>query len=160
MKCVGITKDGSRCSRNSKYHQELLRGCTFGVCHQHRNPRLITNWDRAIRNKTTRDSPPQEISNWLTNFYEHWEVTHDIAASTRFASATYSLNQTICNYEMKFEMYIESLFKDTRVREPCTICYKENSVFNTMSCDHPFCKDCIREWMTRSATCPVCRTIL
>ena len=61
---------------------------------------------------------------------------------------------------MKFEMYIESLFKDTRVREPCTICYKENSVFNTMSCDHPFCKDCIREWMTRSATCPVCRTIL
>ena len=160
MKCVGITKDGSRCSRNAKYHQEIIRGCNFGVCHQHRTPRLVTNWDRAVRNKTARDSPPLEIANWLTNFYEHWQKTYDIAASTRFASATYLLNQSTCNYEMKYEIYIESLFKDTRVRDPCTICYRENGVFNTQVCDHPFCKDCIRKWMERSATCPVCRTIL
>tara|TARA_R110000851_G_scaffold159236_3_gene302487 strand:+ start:594 stop:1076 length:483 start_codon:yes stop_codon:yes gene_type:complete len=160
MKCLGITKGGSRCSRRPKYEHEFTRGCTTNVCYQHRSPRIITDWDRAIRNGSARDRPPQEIDNWLENFYEHWNKTNDIAASTRFASATYSLNATVCNYEMKYEIYVESVFKDTRVREPCNVCYKESGVFNTVSCDHPFCKDCIREWMTRSATCPVCRTIL
>ena len=142
MKCLGITKGGSRCSRRPKYEHEFTRGCTTNVCYQHRSPHIITDWDRAIRNGSARDRPPQEIDNWLENFYEHWNKTNDIAASTRFASATYSLNATVCNYEMKYEIYVES------------------GVFNTVSCDHPFCKDCIREWMTRSATCPVCRTIL
>lgn len=160
MKCYAITKNKTRCSRNQKYTQEIGRGCNLGVCSQHRTTRILADWSTNIKNKTNIDPPPGDVGNWLQNFHEYWNITRDIIGSTRFASATYSLNSTVCNYNMKYEMYIESLFKDNRVREPCTICYRDNSVFNTTVCDHPFCKDCIKEWMTRSSTCPVCRTIL
>ena len=160
MKCLGITKDGTRCSRTVKFMQEIDRGCSLGVCYQHRTPRIVAQWEKHIGNKTQRDPTPEPIADWLYNFYQHWNKTKNVAGSSKFASATYTLNSTNYNYEMKYEMFIESLFKDYRAREPCTICYRTNQVYKTVECDHSFCKECIRKWMSRASTCPVCRTIL
>lgn len=42
----------------------------------------------------------------------------------------------------------------------CSICYEkyyENSNISTLSCDHCFHTDCIKNWGKRKNNCPICR---
>jgi hypothetical protein len=41
--------------------------------------------------------------------------------------------------------------------EHCTICYCEFTKPIKLSCSHIFCYECIRTWLDREVTCPICR---
>ena len=42
----------------------------------------------------------------------------------------------------------------------CTVCYEDYAVGDRVSklpCSHMFCIACVRQWLRRNGTCPVCR---
>ena len=41
--------------------------------------------------------------------------------------------------------------------ETCSICYEVKAQEKTLCCGHSYCKCCINNWLTRNATCPICR---
>uniref|UniRef100_A0A915ESQ6 RING-type domain-containing protein n=1 Tax=Ditylenchus dipsaci TaxID=166011 RepID=A0A915ESQ6_9BILA len=41
--------------------------------------------------------------------------------------------------------------------EHCTICYGDFGSPIKLNCNHIFCSDCIRTWLDREVTCPICR---
>eukprot|EP01080_Neovahlkampfia_damariscottae_P000991 gene991-9897_t len=42
--------------------------------------------------------------------------------------------------------------------EDCTICMEKiNELATINGCEHQFCFDCIKQWSTKSNTCPLCR---
>jgi len=44
--------------------------------------------------------------------------------------------------------------------EHCTICFGEFTAPIKLNCGHIFCSDCIRTWLDREVTCPICRAIV
>jgi hypothetical protein len=43
----------------------------------------------------------------------------------------------------------------------CPICMEDNSDNIKLNCQHIFCKDCIKTWLSeQSNTCPICRIIV
>jgi hypothetical protein len=52
----------------------------------------------------------------------------------------------------------EVLIEDSNLE--CSIClnkFSDNNKGYELKCEHIFHKDCIKEWMERSKTCPICR---
>ena len=41
----------------------------------------------------------------------------------------------------------------------CGVCYDKKSLIK-MNCSHSFCSDCISEWIKKSNTCPMCRSVI
>jgi SNF2 family DNA or RNA helicase len=41
--------------------------------------------------------------------------------------------------------------------DKCTICDEQCTEFCVLPCEHEFCPSCVRQWQTRSDTCPMCR---
>ena len=42
-------------------------------------------------------------------------------------------------------------------KNQCPICYKNMRLTNFDSCQHKFCKKCLKKWEKYSNTCPLCR---
>ena len=96
----------------------------------------------------------------LNNFYEAWHNTNNISISTRFASGTYNVNDIVDKYDTKWDIYINTLLSKQVCSDPCSICFEEDNIFSTEQCGHPICTGCMKQWMVRAVTCPVCRTFL
>ena len=158
--CYGVTKSGSRCSYHARYTINIARA-DFPVCKKHQAPNLLSKWDKEIKRNGPRD-PPDEIIGWLNNFYEAWNNTHNIAVSTRFASETFNLGSSthLDKYDTKWDIYINTLLSKQGCSEPCSICFEDDNTFTTAECRHPVCVGCMKQWMSRAVTCPVCRTFL
>lgn len=78
-------------------------------------------------------------------------------ATTTICQGHYK-NGDPCRYKAKREGYCLLHFKEKE--EDCAICYgkiakREKIILN---CDHIFCENCIREWLSRKNSCPFCRT--
>ncbi len=58
-----------------------------------------------------------------------------------------------CKKRKRGESYCWIHYKD------CSICYNEINDKTTLGCNHSFCKECIYRWITKSGTCPMCRTM-
>lgn len=62
-----------------------------------------------------------------------------------------------------YETYGEAIIKDYIEKhkyatdEICNICLESNNMLRT-DCNHIYCEECLEKWMTRSNTCPVCRS--
>lgn len=112
----------------------------------------------------------------------HKALWKQATAQLRFAEALLAELKTLRNtgetYRKRFEEFItlrnkirENLFArpynalqvtQEQVDEDaaCSICLKNYQVDETISelpCKHTFDTECIKEWLNRSATCPVCR---
>jgi len=158
QQCNGVTNAGTRCSYNARYTVNIARA-QFPVCKKHQAPNLLSRWDKEIKKNGPRDPPPA-IMNWLNNFYEAWDRTHNISVSTRFASSIFSSNEHMHSHDKKWDIYINTLLSKQSSRDPCSICFEEDNIFTTEQCGHPMCKNCLKQWMVRAVTCPVCRTFL
>uniref|UniRef100_A0A914HWI5 RING-type domain-containing protein n=1 Tax=Globodera rostochiensis TaxID=31243 RepID=A0A914HWI5_GLORO len=44
--------------------------------------------------------------------------------------------------------------------EQCTICFSDFRVPIKLKCSHIFCTECIRTWLDREVTCPICRAVV
>lgn len=52
----------------------------------------------------------------------------------------------------------ESRFAESAKASQCVICLEETRPLRgVLDCDHSFCYECIRKWLTRKSTCPVCK---
>ncbi|CAK5073690.1 unnamed protein product [Meloidogyne enterolobii] len=49
---------------------------------------------------------------------------------------------------------------ECKQNENCTICFSEYTSPVKLKCSHIFCSECIRTWLDREHTCPICRTIV
>lgn len=51
---------------------------------------------------------------------------------------------------------------NSQVDDCCSICLEEitEDSVKTFECDHYFHLECLNQWVSKSATCPVCRTKL
>jgi len=156
--CYGVTKAGSRCSYHARYTINIAHA-EFPVCKRHQAPNLLSKWDKEIKRNGPRD-PPSDIIAWLNNFYEAWHKTNNISISTRFASGTYNVNDIVDKYDTKWDIYINTLLSKQVCSDPCSICFEEDNIFSTEQCGHPICTGCMKQWMVRAVTCPVCRTFL
>ena len=157
VQCCGITNKSQRCSNKAR-HIQVISGAEFQVCKHHQKINLLAKWDKDIMGKKiSMNKVPTTIRSWLTNFYEAWENTHNLTVSAKFASSTFNRSSHTQPFDLKYEMYINSLI--TNYSGECSICYGEEDIKKT-NCGHTSCINCLGEWMTRAVTCPVCRTIL
>ena len=39
----------------------------------------------------------------------------------------------------------------------CAICYCHDKPFTITKCNHLFCKECLKTWLSQSVQCPSCR---
>ncbi|KAL3102857.1 hypothetical protein niasHT_015067 [Heterodera trifolii] len=44
--------------------------------------------------------------------------------------------------------------------EQCTICFSDFRAPIKLKCSHIFCTECIRTWLDREVTCPICRAVV
>ena len=64
--------------------------------------------------------------------------------------------------EHKIEQFPRLFAKDMTValEEQCHVClerFKADTKLLILHCNHYFCEECIKEWLSKSVTCPVCR---
>lgn len=66
----------------------------------------------------------------------------------------------IINFYLKHIIKIRS--GDDDEEKCCSICLEDISQdsVKTFECDHYFHLDCLNQWVSKSATCPICRTKL
>uniref|UniRef100_A0A914CDT0 RING-type domain-containing protein n=1 Tax=Acrobeloides nanus TaxID=290746 RepID=A0A914CDT0_9BILA len=50
--------------------------------------------------------------------------------------------------------------EETHSAEHCTICFGEFTSPIKLKCGHIFCSECIRTWLDKEVTCPVCRAVV
>lgn len=155
VQCCGVTNKGVRCSNKAKYIQPIS-GAEFHVCKHHQKLNLLARWDAL---KVKPNKMPTTVRSWLVNFYEAWESTKNLAVSAKFASSVFNTTNPSHNFNIKYEMYINSLAQECTDDSDCSVCYTDTDVRSTQ-CGHKICLDCLGNWMERSITCPVCRNIL
>lgn len=72
-------------------------------------------------------------------------------------------NKTMCELNNLKELFISNSVKKEIVVKyvggECGICYDIKQLIET-NCLHTFCEKCISEWIERSDTCPMCRSII
>ncbi|EME41179.1 hypothetical protein DOTSEDRAFT_55077 [Dothistroma septosporum NZE10] len=44
------------------------------------------------------------------------------------------------------------------VADECPVCYEEITTSVKTTCNHVFCEDCLKHWLSSSTTCPSCRS--
>ena len=165
--CYGITNKHTRCRNKARFTQSI-HGAEFCVCKIHQRANLLANWDKEIRKRTRHNIAcdtgfiPNDIHNWLQNFHECWRHTNNLQVSTKFASSVFRAESVIQNFDMKFDLYMNTLLtENTEPGAMCSVCLEDDiDVLNTNKCQHTFCLGCIKKWMSTSTTCPVCRRIL
>ena len=96
---------------------------------------------------------------WLYAFNECHNNTKNLFVSTRYATIMKNSRNISINFNEKFDIYVNSVVKESESGGTCCVCYDETDIMET-SCDHHICLPCVKEWMYRSVSCPVCRTIL
>ena len=161
-KCYGLTNNHKRCKNRARFTQ-TIHGADFCVCKVHQRANLLAKWDREIRNRTAVCADgfiPNDIHNWLQNFHECWGHTTNLQVSTKFASSVFRAEAVVHNFEMKFDLYINTLLTGTESPLTCSICLDEDMEAMKTKCQHAFCLGCFKKWMSLSTTCPLCRTIL
>ncbi len=70
-------------------------------------------------------------------------------------------NGDSCRYKAKKDGYCLLHFKEKdSSKVECGICLNiiEKREKIILNCNHVFCENCIREWLTRKNSCPFCRT--
>ena len=166
--CCGITNKHARC-RNKARFKQIVHGAEFDVCKMHQKLNLLAKWDRELRlialnsaDRVINNPVPTDVYNWLQNFHECWRHTNNLHVSTKFASAIFRAELLAQNFDMKFDLYINTLLtENTESSAMCSVCLEDDiDVLNTNQCQHTFCLGCIKKWMSTSVTCPVCRRIL
>ena len=164
--CYGITNKHTRCRNKARFTQSI-HGAEFCVCKIHQRANLLANWDKEIRKRTRHNIAcdtgfiPNDIHNWLQNFHECWRHTNNLQVSTKFASSVFRAESVIQNFDMKFDLYINTLLEPSDSSLTCSICLDEDTeALKTNKCQHTFCIGCFKKWMSLSTTCPLCRTIL
>lgn len=51
-----------------------------------------------------------------------------------------------------------SKLSEHKILHQCPICFEDKLENILLNCNHIFCKDCIKKWLTtNSDTCPICR---
>lgn len=72
-------------------------------------------------------------------------------------------NKTMCELnDLKEQFISNSVEKKIVVKDvdgECGICYDIKPLIQT-DCFHTFCEKCISEWIKKSDTCPMCRSII
>lgn len=163
MRCCGVTRKGKRCS-NMGRHILGLAGANFNVCRLHDNRKLLGLWQREIyrrdSNGTDMDDVPPVVMGWMDAFGECYTNTKNLYVSTQYASRMHSTGTINSNFEVKFDIYINSISEPVNENTVCSVCFDEGPDIMRTKCSHEFCLGCFRQWMQRSTTCPVCRTIL
>ena len=163
MRCCGVTRKGTRCS-NTGRHILGLAGANFNVCKMHDNRKLLGLWQREIYKRGTTNvdmgDVPVVVMGWMDAFGECYNNTKNLYVSTNYASRMHSTGAIDSNFEVKFDIYINSIAIPKDTQATCTVCFDESSDIIRTKCNHEFCLGCFRQWMQRSTTCPVCRTIL
>lgn len=81
--------------------------------------------------------------------------------------ATNFIIKTCCKPIHEKDIIIESLDtiapiikeKGDLIYDSCSICFEsfiDIDIIRKTKCNHPFCNDCIKEWLDKSNKCPLC----
>ncbi len=58
-----------------------------------------------------------------------------------------------------FRINIRVPYESIDMKDLCSVCLQNNCNFIT-KCNHTFCMDCIKSWMEKKQTCPICRSVI
>ena len=50
--------------------------------------------------------------------------------------------------------------KESCIDDECPICFENFEDASKTPCNHIFCKECIMDWLSHTASCPMCRTTM
>ena len=51
---------------------------------------------------------------------------------------------------------IDDVSKSVEKKETCPICQEEFNEVRETVCNHVFCQECLKEWLSENSTCPIC----
>ena len=128
----------------------------------HQKRTLISKWEKEIskrikNNQTGFEDVPVVVMDWIHAFNECYGNTKNLFVSTRYATVMKHSRIMNINFNEKFDIYVNSIL--TEEGSSCCVCYETENIMKT-NCQHEMCLSCAKEWMYRSVSCPVCRTIL
>ena len=151
MQCNGVTSRKRRCKFTGRYIQSAY-GVNLNVCKHHLDGNCIYEWSN-VRNEET----PLPITNFLNMF---WTLMNTSKLKSKFILAICSKLHNLSSMNLSTDLLVD-LFYDTvleRAEEiECPICVCEHTTSIKLHCNHVFCEDCIKTWMNRNPTCPLCR---
>ena len=101
----------------------------------------------------------------LTQNYEVIDITNtDDFIQTQHRLPTGTVIDLTQNYEVIDMTNTDDYPEGSSEREDdvCAICFAENILtpVSCPCCEHCFCKVCLSCWLTKAASCPICRTPL
>lgn len=163
QQCEGITIKGNRCKKQGSVELNVY-GAKFGVCSHHDDKSILSRWNRELYKRWKKDVPggdvPEHVNGWLQSLHACWSNTRNLQVSTKYASHMYLDTELSLDFDKKFDSYVSTLVTENSTdTTECGVCMEENELTQT-KCGHTYCINCIRKWMTKSTTCPMCRTIL
>jgi hypothetical protein len=93
-------------------------------------------------------------------------LENDVALHPLLLALTHTLilgeNINDVNTEEQRKTLSEDQFNDLKCIQQssnCCICMENKKLNVKLNCNHTFCKQCIKKWLTeKSNTCPTCRT--
>ena len=125
----------------------------------------MSGWEREITERLKGGGSPDfsdvpgDVMRWLYAFNQCYDNTKNLFVSTRYATVMRDAMCMDTNFNQQFDVYVNSLLSEKRSGGVCCVCYGDEDMMET-KCNHDICLGCAKEWLYRSVSCPVCRTIL
>lgn len=160
-RCCGLTKKGKRCAKSASYTL-LMAGVEYDVCHIHSTQPLLSEWEIELAERAETNGPdvgdvPTPIMDWLYAFNECYNETTSSEVSTLYATIMRHTRGIILSFDDKFDIFVGTLADECHGDAECCVCYETTEIVKTQ-CEHTLCIDCMKQWMRRSTSCPMCRT--
>jgi len=160
-RCCGLTRKGKRCAKGASYNI-IIQGVDYDVCHIHSTQSLLSEWEieiteRVETNETDIGDVPPTIMDWIYAFNECYNETDSSEVSEMYATIMRYTRENILPFETKFDIFVDTLVNNSHSGGECCICYDTTEIVKTQ-CDHTLCMNCMKQWMRRSTSCPMCRT--
>jgi hypothetical protein len=157
MSCVGLTNKLHRCKKSATCNIECY-GISLKVCNQHMNTNPIYLWSYNFYNI---EIPPR-IKKYL-EFYNDIRFYHRDIGKWLAVMVTSELYETESSKLSrrrllgKFYDRVLTPIKDNTTE--CPVCMEHGDLVST-NCEHVFCNNCIRTWLDKKPSCPLCRNLI
>ncbi|ANZ74908.1 BA75_03286T0 [Komagataella pastoris] len=121
--------------------------------------KIITVFNNSFNSRVNYFKGLQQISE---NVMPYTPIGLDPAAQLRGAEAEENRYKRQVAQAQLRSNYLRSLGNNAESNDErlCIICRSDITIGALTKCGHQYCKDCLKEWLKKSSTCPLCKAHL